>query len=193
MEKELKNESEELNVYIEKNENNGRCEYTFLGANSKFIFGKNNNISDECLGKLTKKSSLFFIIYTTCWCCFTEYDIILPLILNKETTYEEVMDKYIKSVEIDDNAIKRIETWNKYNNDEKIDINDIKLGLNNLRTFIYILYDEYKHKESDSLHIIRITMEDALELNSKPDIYDCKGAIDYETLKDEYRLSSKKE
>ena len=36
-------------------------------------------------------------------------------------------------------------------------------------------------------------MEDALELNSKPDIYDCKGAIDYETLKDEYRLSSKKE
>jgi hypothetical protein len=103
------------------------------------------------------------------------------------------MDKYIKSVEIDDNAIKRIEKWNNSNNDEKIDINDIKLGLNNLRAFIYILYDEYINKECDDYHIIRITMENALELNSEPDIYDCKGAIDYETLKDKYRLSSKKE
>jgi hypothetical protein len=140
----LKNESEELNVYIEKNKNHERCEYKFLGANQKFIFLKNNNdISKEFFGKLTKNSSLFFIIFTTCWCCFTEYDIRLPLILNKETTYEEVINKYVNA--------------------------------------------------SGSFHIIRITMEDALELNSKPDIYGCKGAIDYETLIDEYRLSSKKE
>lgn len=194
MEKKLKNKSKELNVYLKKNIKDKRCDYNFCGANLKFSFGrKNYDRSKEFLGKLTENSSLFFIIFTTSWCCLTEYDIILPLILNKETTYEEVIDKYINSVEIDDNSIKRIESWNNSNNDEKIDINDIKLGLNNLRAFIYIFYDEYKHKESDDFHIIRITMEDALELNSKPDIYDCKGAIDYETLKDEYRLSSKKE
>jgi len=106
MEKELKNESEEfknenkkLKVCKRKNKKNKRCEYDFCGANLKFIFGENDDISDEFLGELTEDSSLFFIILTTCWCCFTEYDIILPLILNKETTYEEVMDKYIKSVE----------------------------------------------------------------------------------------------
>jgi hypothetical protein len=200
-EEELKNESEELNVYIEKNENNERCEYTFLGSNLKFIFRKNNDISKEFFGKLTENSALFFIIFTTCWCCFTEFNIILPVILDKKTTYQEVMDNYTNSVnyqevmdnsvKTDNNPIKRIESWNNYNNDEKIDINDIKLGLNNLRAFIYILYDEYK--DGDDCHIIRITMEDALELNSKPDIYGCKGAIDYETLKGKYRLSSKKE
>lgn len=188
MEKELKNESKKLNVYIKENIEDKRCEYNFCGANLKFIFGENDDISDEFLGELTEDSSLFFIILPTCWCCFTEYDITLPLILNKETTYEEIMDKYIKSIEIDDNAIKRIEKWNNSNNDEKI---DIKLGLNNLSAFIYILYNEYK--DCDDCHIIRITMENALELNSEPDIYDCKGAIDYETLKDKYRLSSKKE
>ena len=196
MEKELKNKSKELNVYIKKNTENKRCDYNFCGANLKFSFGrKNYHRSKEFLGKLTENSSLFFIIFTTSWCCLTEYDIILPLILNKETTYEEVMDKYINSVEIDNNAIKRIEAWNNSNNDEKIDINDIKLGLNNLRAFIYILYDEYKDKdtESDDYHIIRITMENALEFNSNPGPYSIEGSIGYETLKDKYRLSSKKE
>ena len=114
-----------------------------MGANQKFIFRKNNDISKEFFGKLTKNLALFFFIFNAGWCCFTEYDIRLPLILNKETTYEEVINKYVNA--------------------------------------------------SGSFHIIRITMEDALELNSKPDIYGCKGAIDYETLIDEYRLSSKKE
>ncbi len=192
--KKLKNKSKELNVYIKKNIKDERCDLNFYGANLKFSFGrKNYDRSKEFLGKLTENLSLFFIIFTTNWCCLTEYDIILPLILNKETTYEEVMDKYINSVEIDDNAIKRIEEWNNFNHDEKIDHNDIKLGLNNLRAFIYIIYNKYKNKESDDCHIIRINMENALELNSNPGPYSIEGSIDYETLIDEYSLSSKKE
>lgn len=195
MEKELNvniKENKELNVHIQKNTEDKRCDLNFYGANLKFRFGENNDISKEFLGKLTENLSLFFIIFTTTWCCATEYDIILPLILNKETTYEEVMDKYINSVEIDDNAIKRIEIWNNFNNDEKIDFNDIKLGLNNLRAFIYILYNKYTNKESDACHIIRINMENALELNSNPGPYSIEGSIAYETLIDEYCLSSKK-
>jgi len=138
--------AKELNVYIEKNTENKRCDYKFYGANLKFRFGENNDISNEFLGKLTEDLSLFFIIFTTSWCCLTEYDIILPLILNKETTYEEVMNKYINSVKIDDNC-----------------------------------------------HIIRITMENALDLNSNPVLYSIEGSINYETLIYKYRLSSEKE
>jgi hypothetical protein len=72
---ELKNESEELNVSIKENPENKRCEYDFCGANRKFIFGENNHISEELFGKLTEDLSLFFIIFVTSWCCFTEYDI----------------------------------------------------------------------------------------------------------------------
>lgn len=144
-------------VYVQKNLEDKRCDHIFYGANLKFrfTFGEvkqhqelNNDTYKEFLGKLTEDSSLFFIIFISSWCCFTEYDIILPLILNKETTYEEVMNKYINSVEIDDNAIECI----------------------------------------DDLNIIRINMENALELNSNPVLCSIEGSIDYETLIDKYRL-----
>ena len=99
-------------VYVQKNLKDKRCEEEFRGANLKFMFSTEYTKSEKLIGELTEDLALFFITIISSWCCFTEYDIILPLILNKETTYEEVMNKYINSVEIDDNAIECIDDWN---------------------------------------------------------------------------------
>jgi len=189
----MEKDPEKVYIYVKPNIENERCEEEFCGANLKFMFSTEYTKSEKIIGELTEDLALFFIIFAIGSCCWVEYDIPLfvPLITNKETTYEEVIDKYINSTKIDDNSIKNIEHWNSYNNDKKIDINDIKLGLKNLPALIYILYGEYVL--SHECHIIRINMEDALKINSNPGPCTFECSIDYETLRDKYSLSSKKE